>query len=102
MLGDSKPNLKAVMPHNAITDPSILGFALYENALLVNFAPSFTSLSKEIVSEEEQLFAYALVNTLCMDERVRKVYFFNSGIQFDTFAGEIYWSGFFSPISFNK
>jgi len=96
--GDSRTDLLPVMPVQSITDTTILGFALSDHTLLVNFSPAFDTLGQSIKPEEEQLFAYALVNTLCMDDRVRNVCFFQSGAQFDGFAGDIYWSGLFYPL----
>ena len=96
--GDSRPELLPVMPFQAITDTSILGFALSDHTLLVNFSPSFTTLGESIPAEDEQLFAYALINTLCTDDRVRNVCFFQSGNQFDGFDGDIYWAGLFHPM----
>ncbi len=96
--GDSQSDLLPVMPVQAITDTTILGFALSDHTLLVNFSPSFTTLGESIPAEDEQMFAYALVNTLCMDDRVRNVCIYQSGTQFDGFAGDVYWSGLFHPL----
>lgn len=95
---DSHPDLLPVMEANAITDTTILGFALSDGTLLANFAPSFAKIIKGLAPEEERMLAYALVNTLCMDERVKNVCFFQSGAQFDGFSGEIYWRGLFHPL----
>lgn len=96
--GDSTPRLLPIMPNNAITDTSILGFALSEETLITNFAPSFSSACETTEAAAERALAYALVNTLCTNQRVRKVCFFQSGVQFDGFSGEIYWRGEFHPL----
>ncbi len=96
--GDSQTGLAPVMKKGAITDTTLLGFALSDGVLLTNFAPQFSSFSKQVTAESERFFAYALVNTLCMSERVKSVCFFLSGEQFDTLAGEIYWAGSFLPL----
>lgn len=96
--GDSRPDLLPVMDEKSITDTTLLGFALSDHTLLVNFAPSFSDLGKGISPQQERLLAYALVNSLCMDERVRSICFFQSGTQFDGFADEIYWRGLFYPL----
>lgn len=96
--GDSITNLEPVMKENGITDTTILGFAISNGILLTNFAPSFSNLGNEINSEEERLLAYAIVNTLCAGKQTKSVCFFQSGVQFDGFSGEIYWGGLFYPI----
>ncbi|MBR5547113.1 MAG: GerMN domain-containing protein [Clostridia bacterium] len=96
--GDSHPDLLPVMDEKSITDTTLLGFALSDHTLLVNFAPSFSDLGKGISPQQERLLAYALVNSLCMDERVRSICFFQSGTQFDGFTDEIYWRGLFNPL----
>lgn len=96
--GDSLPDLLPVMSEKGITDTTLLGFALSDHTLLVNFSPAFAPLGKELSAEQERLLAYALVNSLCMNERVRNICFFQSGAQFDGFTGEIYWRGLFHPM----
>lgn len=96
--GDSHPGLLPVMTKNAITDTTILGFALSDGVLLANFAPTFAAIGKDLTPQDERLLAYALVNTLCMNDRVKAVCFFQSGTQFDSFTGEIYWRGLFYPL----
>lgn len=96
--GDGQPKLAAVMKNKAITDTTLLGFALSGHTLLVNFAPSFSAIGKDLQPEQERLLAYALVNSLCMNDRVRNICFFQSGSQLDGFTGEIYWRGLFHPM----
>ena len=95
---DNLSGTVSVMPPDAITDTTILGFSLTGSTLLVNFAPAFQDLGQGLDAEGERRLAYALTNTLCMNGKVKNVCFFQSGIQFDTFTGEIYWSGLFCPI----
>lgn len=95
---DSLPDLRPVLEGVSITDTTLLGFALSDSTLLVNFAPSFAEEGAPLSPDSERLFAYALVNTLCMDERIKSVCFFQSGSQFDGFTGEIYWAGLFYPL----
>lgn len=97
--GDSRPELAPVMEKNAITDTTILGFAIKDKTLLTNFAPSFAKLGTDLTGAEERLLAYSLVNTLCMNEQVQAVCFYQSGSQFESFSGEIYWSGLFLPLN---
>ncbi len=96
--GDSRPDLLPVMNDKAITDTTLLGFALSDRTLLVNFAPAFIDLGKDLTPEQERILAYSLVNSLCTNDRVRNICFFQSGAQFDGFTGEIYWRGLFHPM----
>lgn len=95
---DSLPDLRPVLTGAQIVDTTLLGFALADSTLLVNFAPSFADVGTHLTPADERLFAYSLVNTLCMDERIKSVCFFQSGSQFDGFSGEIYWAGLFYPL----
>lgn len=97
-VADSVADLQAVMQQDVLTDTDMLGFSLSEQTLLVNFAPSFSEIGVELSAEEERLMAYALVNTLCLNEHIKNVCFFLSGSQFDGFTGEIYWAGLFHPL----
>ena len=96
--GDSSPELLPVMEFSSIADTDLLGLALNGSTLLVNFAPSFSSVRQDMTTEEERLLAYAIVNTLCIDERIKGVCFFESGNQFEGNPGGVYWSGLFHPL----
>lgn len=95
---DSVQNLTGIMPEEAILDADVLGLALSGNTLLVNFAPAFKAVGEGLDGQRDRLLAYAMVNTLCCDERMRSVCFFLSGSQFEGFSGQIYWSGLFYPM----
>ncbi|MEF9879441.1 MAG: GerMN domain-containing protein [Clostridia bacterium] len=95
---DSVSNLTPIMPKEAIRDADLLGIALSEHTLVVNFAQPFASIGKGMDAQAERLFTYAMVNTLCSNERIKSVCFFLSGKQFDGFSGEIYWRGLFYPM----
>ena len=97
---DSQPALLPVMPKDALRDTDMLGFALSGETILANFAPTFKKVLQAMEGPEEQLFAYSLVNTLCMEERIKNVCFFQSGNQLDTFSGSIYWAGLFYPLPY--
>lgn len=86
------------MPAGAIQDTDILGLALSEGAMLVNFAPSFENVGSGMDETQERLLAYAMVNTLCAGTGANSVCFFRSGAQFDGFSGKIYWRGLFYPL----
>ena len=95
---DSVSGHRAVMPPEAIKDTDILGVALSEGTMLVNFAPSFKEAGAEMDGAQERLFAYAMVNTLCTGVGTDSVCFFCSGSQFEGFSGAIYWPGLFYPL----
>lgn len=81
-----------------LQDTAMLGFALSDQTLLVNFAPVFSEGFDEIGAQEERMLVYSLVNTLCMEGRIKSVCFFQSGSQLEGFTGEIYWAGLFYPL----
>lgn len=95
---DSQPELLPVIHSGTLNDTDMLGFALEDSTLLVNFAPSFAKIGKELENGQERSLAYALVNTLCMEPQFKSVCFFQSGSQFEGFTGEIYWQGLFYPL----
>lgn len=88
----------AVMQENAITDTMMIGMALQDSTLLVNFSPAFVNVGNDMDAAKEQLLAYAIVNTLCENDMVSNVCIFRSGKQFEGFSGNIYWNGLFYPI----
>jgi spore germination protein GerM len=96
---DSRTDLLPVMSKDVLKNTDMLGFALSDSTMLVNFSPSFSKAANELTAIEERLFAYSLVNTLCMEERIKNVCFFQAGNQFDGFSGEIYWAGLFYPMA---
>lgn len=79
------------MPAGAIQDTDILGLALSEGTMLVNFAPSFENVGAGMDETQERLLVYAMVNTLCAGTKADSVCFFRGGAQFDGFSGKIYW-----------
>lgn len=95
---DSVDGLTAVMPAGAIQDTDILGLALSEGTMLVNFAPSFENVGAGMDETQERLLVYAMVNTLCAGTKADSVCFFRGGAQFDGFSGKIYWRGLFYPL----
>lgn len=95
---DSHTSVKPVLKNGSITDTDILGFSLSDSTLLVNFSPTFERIGEGIGAEEERMLVYSIVNTLCLNERIKSVCFFLSGSQFEGFSGEIYWAGLFYPL----
>ena len=66
-----------------IQDTDILGLALSEGAMLVNFAPSFETVGSGMDDTQERLLAYDMVNTLCAGTGANSVCFFRRGAQFE-------------------
>lgn len=98
---DSQPHLLPLLSaKRQISDTMMLGFALSDTTLLVNLAPTFDEIGNALNGNEERLLAYAMVNTLCMNERIKSICFFRSGSQFEGFSGDIYWAGLFYPLPY--
>ncbi|MBE5801853.1 MAG: hypothetical protein E7319_06150 [Clostridiales bacterium] len=95
---DSLTSVMAIMPKEGIVDADIIGLALDDGTLLVNFSAAFANESQEYDLHQEQLLAYALVNTLCQHPQVQLVHFFLSGKPFEGFSGEIFWESDFAPM----
>lgn len=95
---DSEQGLTATLPQDSITDASILGLAKAESTLLVNFAPDFSTIPEKINGKQERMLVYSMVNTLCENSAIKNVGFFITGLQPETFSGEIYWPGLFYPM----
>jgi len=96
---DSVQDLQAAMPAGGITDASILGLAKADGTLLVNFAPDFPDILTGFTPQQERMLVYSMVNTLCENGSIQRVGFFISGVQPETFTGEIYWPGLFCPMN---
>lgn len=97
---DSRQDVLPVL-NEKLPDTAMLGFALSDQTLLVNFAPAFSEWFTEIEPEEERMLAFSLVNTLCSHPHIQSVCFFQSGNQLESFSGEIYWAGLFYPLPEN-
>lgn len=93
---DGQDSLLPVMPRGALTDADILGVSLFDRQLSVNLSKAFLAAGEGLDEGGERLLAYALVNTLCVDESVRQVRFFLSGENVPGFTGEIDWTGYFT------
>ncbi|MCI5957085.1 MAG: GerMN domain-containing protein [Clostridiales bacterium] len=96
--GDTVDSLAAVMPDGTLPDTTVLGIALADDTLLVNFSPAFEQVGEGMGEQEERMLAYSIVNTLSAATPATSVCFFLSGSQFDGFSGKIYWPGLFYPL----
>lgn len=93
---DSREGLKPVLP-DALRDADLIGIAFAEDTLILNFSEHFVSLCQGMDGEQEKRLVYALVNSLCHLQGVKKVQILVSGTQPDTLAGSIYLPGAFLP-----
>ena len=53
---DEVPGLAAVMPVGSLSDADILGLALSDRTVLVNFAPAFLEAGQGMDGQQERLF----------------------------------------------
>ena len=97
-LYDLPGHTKAVMQPETINDAAVIGLALTEDTLLVNFSDAFRTCFAGKDAEKERLLAYALTNTLCASSRMEKVQFFVNSRPFSGFTGVIFWETSFSPL----
>ena len=79
----------------SIREDDILGIAPEEDTMLVNFSSRCKEVIAALGPEKEMLLCYALVNTLCENNGMKRVCFFFEGKQTEWIAGEIYWAGEF-------
>ncbi len=78
-----------------VEEDDILGISAVEDTLLVNLSESFRSEIQSLGAEKEMLLCYSMVNTLCENSGLKRVYFFFEGEQVETIAGAICWAGGF-------
>jgi len=91
---DSVGWLGKVLPEN-LSDADIMGFAVQGDTLLCHLSDNFWQACREMSEEEERLMAYAMVNTLCAPDYIKRVRFFFGGEQKDGWSGSVYWRGEF-------
>ena len=61
----------------------------------MNLSGDFRDMIRDYGGDREALLCYSMVNTLCYNSGMRRVCFFFDGVQAETIAGDIYWSGEF-------
>lgn len=91
---DDVPRLTAVFPEN-LSDADLIGFSVIEDTLLCHLSENFWKACQGLAEEAERLMVYAMVNTLCASQQVKRVRFFIGGQQVDGISGGIYWRGEF-------
>ncbi len=86
--------INATLPAG-VQDQDIQGIAADGDTLLVNLSGDFRDMIRDYGGDQEALLCYSMVNTLCFNSGMRRVCFFFDGVQAETIAGDIYWSGEF-------
>ena len=95
---DRPQQAAAVMQKSAISDASIIGLAIADHTLLINLSSTFEEAFEGDSVHHERLLVYAMVNTLCQNNRIEMVQFFVNGKPFTGFTGEIFWETSFAPM----
>ena len=93
---DSVSGLKSVLPQG-MRPADLLGVSYADQALVLNFSDQWPILCEGMDAAAEKQMIYALVNTLCELQGVKKAAFFVQGEQPDSLAGHIYLPGDFLP-----
>ncbi len=88
--------LQPVLPEG-LRSADLLGVAFEENTVVLNFSIQLSALCQGMSPGQEKCLVYAVVNTLCELEAVKKVAFFIQGEQPETLAGSLYLPGDFLP-----
>lgn len=91
--------MQATMPSIPFTidDAEIIGNALDGNTIVVNFSSSVYENLKSLSVEQEKIFVYSIVNTLCRWKQIKAVQFLFNGATVDYISGELYWNSEFYP-----
>lgn len=93
---DSQTGLMPVLPQG-LRAADLLGVSFENRTVLLNFSDQLTALSQGMDGEAERRLVYALVNTLCELQGVKKAALFVQGAQPDTLAGAVFLPGDFLP-----
>ncbi|MCR4886764.1 MAG: GerMN domain-containing protein [Clostridiales bacterium] len=93
---DSVSGLRPVLPQG-LRPADLLGVSYADQALVLNFSDQWPILCEGMDAAAEKQMIYALVNTLCELQGVKKAAFFVQGEQPDSLAGHIYLPGDFLP-----
>ena len=78
-----------------IREDDLIGSAPEGDTMVVNLSGHFREEIAAMGPEKEMLLCYALVNTICENNGMKRVCFFFEGEQVEEIAGEIYWAGEF-------
>lgn len=91
---ETMQQLRATLP-GSVRNADLIGFTAEKDTVLLNFSSDFIAACQGLSPEEEQLMVYSLVNTLSSLRGIRRVRFYVTGGQPDTFAGSLYLPGEF-------
>lgn len=91
---DDVTGLTAVLPQT-LGDVDLIGFSIQNDTILTNFSQNFFNSCQGYTPQQERLMAYALVNTLCISQDIKRVRFYEAGVQPNSVTGEIDWHGEF-------
>jgi len=94
---DAREKEKGILPTlpESIREDDLIGIAPEEDVMLVNLSGHCRDEIAAQGPEKEMLLCYAIVNTLCENNGMKRVCFFFEGEQTEWIAGEIYWAGVF-------
>ena len=93
---DTVSGLSPVLPEG-LRDADLIGVSLEKETLALNFSSRLLTLSQGMTPEAERNMVYAVVNSLCRMQGVKRVSFFIIGEQPETFAGAVFLPGDFLP-----
>ena len=91
---DLEKGITSPLPEG-LREDDLLGIAPEGDTMLVNLSNRCLDAIRELGPEKEMLLCYAIVNTLCDNNGMKRVCFFFEGEQTEWIAGEIYWAGEF-------
>ena len=77
----------------ALTNGDILGIAIHDGTLLINFSEDFAQAVRR--SADQRMIAYSAVTTLCRALELRRVRFYFGGSSVDELGSDLTWSGEF-------
>ncbi len=93
---DSQTGLTPVLPQG-LRDADLIGVSYENQTLVLNFSAQLRDLAADYDGAAEKRMLYALVNTLCEIQDVKKVALLILGEQPDTLVKEVYLPGDFLP-----
>ena len=91
---DLEKGITSPLPES-LREDDLLGIAPEGDTMLVNLSSRCREEIAAQCAEKEMLLCYAMVNTLCENNGMKRVCFFFEGEQTEWIAGEIYWAGEF-------
>lgn len=93
---DSREKLQPVLPEG-LRDADLIGVAFSGDTLVLNFSEKLMELCQGMDQAAEGCMIYAMVNSLCALQGVKRVQFLVNGAQPETLAGYMYLPGSFFP-----